>query len=84
MGNDQRKAIVDGLVRRFKECMEEKNCTLVRYDIQCVFKKIHDVTADENLRTIAEQLINLEEDTKYKKKYATVWRSAAPLSGRAK
>jgi hypothetical protein len=84
VGNGQRKAIVDGLVRRFKECTLEKNCTLIRYDIQCVFKKIYEATADENLRSTAEQLINLEGDTKYKKKYATVWRSAAPLSGSAK
>jgi len=81
VGNRQRMAILDGLVRRFKECTSEKNVTLIRYDIQCVFKKIYEVTADENLRTIAEQFINLEEDAKYKKKYASVWRSPAPSSG---
>ena len=79
VGNRQRKAIVDGLVRRFKECTVEKNCTLIRCDIQCVFKKIYEVTADENLRSAAEQLISLEDDAKYRKKYATVWRSAAPV-----
>jgi hypothetical protein len=81
VGDRQRKAIIDGLVRRFKECAAEKNCTLIRYDIQCVFKKIYEETGDEHLRSTAEQLISLEEDRKYKKKYGTVWRSVAPLRG---
>src|SRR6476660_2906327 len=34
VGARQRKAVVDGLARRFKECTAEKNCTLIRYDIQ--------------------------------------------------
>jgi hypothetical protein len=84
VGDRQREAIVDGLVRRFKECIVEKNCTLIRFDIQGVFKKIYEVTADESLRSTAEQLISLEEDAKYRKKYATVWRSAAPLRGRTR
>jgi hypothetical protein len=81
VGKRQRKAIVDGLVCRFEECTAEKNCTLIRYDIQCVFKKIYEMTGDESLRSTAERLISLEEDAKYKKKYGTVWRSAAPLHG---
>lgn len=81
LGEAQRAAIVDGLTRRFKECTAEKNRTLIRYDIQCVFKKIYEFTGDESLRSTAEQLIALEEDGKYKKKYGTVWRSAAPLHG---
>jgi len=80
VGDQQRKAVVDGLVRRFKECIAEKNCTLIRYDIEFVFKKIYEMTSDESLRSIAEQLISLEENAKYKKKYGTVWSSAAPLS----
>ena len=59
----------------------EKCCTLIRYDIQCVLKKIYELTADENLRTIAAQLIDLEEEMKYEKTYATVWRSSASFSG---
>jgi hypothetical protein len=84
VGDRQCKAIVDGLVRRFKECSGEKNCTLIRYDIQRVFKEIHEATADQSLRSIAEQLISLEEDAKYRKKYATVWSSAAPSGGSTK
>src|SRR4051794_7955268 len=39
VGDRQRKAIVDGLARRFKECSGEKNCTLIRYDIQGVLRR---------------------------------------------
>jgi len=39
VGNRQRKAIVDGLVRRFKECTVEKNCTLIRCDINAYSRR---------------------------------------------
>jgi hypothetical protein len=81
VGERQRKAIVDGLVRRYKECKAEKNGTLIRYDLQRMFKRIYEQTGDEALRWTAEQLIGLEEDPKYKKKYSTVWRSAAHMRG---
>ena len=32
-GENQRKLLVDGLTARFRECVVEKNCTLIRYDI---------------------------------------------------
>ena len=76
-GDRQRKKVVDGLVARFKECASEKNCTLIRYDIQCVLKRIHEHAGDPSLRSIADALINLETDAKYKKKYNTVWRGSA-------
>jgi hypothetical protein len=76
-GDRQHKKIVDGLVARFKECASEKNCTLIRYDIQCVLKRIHEHAGDPGLRSIADALINLETDAKYKKKYNTVWRGSA-------
>ncbi len=81
VGDGPRNAIVDGLSRRFKECTAEKNCTLIRYDIQCVFKKIYEFTGDESVRSTAEQLIVLEKDAKYKKKYGTVWRAMTALHG---
>lgn len=76
-GDRQHKKIVDGLVARFKECASEKNCTLIRYDIQCVLKRIHEHAGAPGLRSIADALINLETDAKYKKKYNTVWRGSA-------
>ena len=32
-GKKQQKKFVDGLAGRFQECISEKNCTLIRYDI---------------------------------------------------
>jgi hypothetical protein len=75
-GPRQRKAVLDGLVLRFKECAVEKNCKLIRYDIQCTLRRVFDVKADGQLRSMAEGLIELEEDLKYRKKYAMVWRTA--------
>jgi hypothetical protein len=37
---------------------------------------VFDVKADAQLRSMAEGLIELEEDLKYRKKYAMVWRTA--------
>ena len=75
-GPRQHKAVLDGLVLRFKECAVEKNCTLIRYDIQCTLRRVFDVKADTQLRSMADGLIELEEDLKYRKKYAMVWRTA--------
>jgi len=33
VGPEQQKRYVDGLESRFHECITEKNCTLIRYDI---------------------------------------------------
>jgi DNA-binding transcriptional ArsR family regulator len=76
-GDRQRETITDGLAHRFRECATEKNSTLIRYDIQCVLRRIYDLTGNERVRSTGEELMKLEQDTKYKKKYATAWRSAS-------
>jgi hypothetical protein len=81
VGARQRMAVVDGLVKRFKECGAEKNGTLIRYDIQCTLRRVYDAEPDEKLRATAEGLIALEEDAKYRKKYATAWRGAKVAVG---
>jgi hypothetical protein len=73
-GEPQRKALLKGLAARFKECATEKNCTLIRYDILVVLRHIFDLANDEEIRSTAGRLMALEEDPKYRKKYATVWR----------
>ena len=74
-GERQRKAVVKGLVQRFKECTSEKNSTLIRYDILAVLRRINDVASDADLRSTAETLMGMEQDPKYRKKYATLWRT---------
>jgi hypothetical protein len=62
------------LTARFKECAAEKNCTLIRYDIVESLRKIYDETSDEKIRQRALDLIDTEDDLKYRKKYATLWK----------
>jgi hypothetical protein len=74
LGAAERMLLIDGLSTRFTECISEKNCTLIRYDILACLRRVYDETKDEALRTHAAQLIELEDDPKYRKKYATLWR----------
>jgi hypothetical protein len=74
-GKKQQKILVEGLERRFKECITEKNCTLIRYDIIQSLRNLHDTVADEKVKEKALELIETEEDLKYRKKYASIWRS---------
>ncbi len=74
-GEKQKKILVQGLAGRFKECIKEKNCTLIRYDIQQSLRNVYDKDNDERIRKKALDLIETEKDLKYRKKYATLWRS---------
>jgi hypothetical protein len=73
-GEKQKKIYLDGLAGRFKECIKEKNCTLIRYDILQSMRNVYDTVKDETIREKALELIETEKDAKYRKKYATLWR----------
>ena len=73
-GKEQQDLLVNGLAGRFKECIAEKNCTLIRYDILQSLRNVYDVVKDEKIREKALELIESEEDLKYRKKYASLWR----------
>jgi hypothetical protein len=73
-GKQQQQKLVDGLEGRFRECVTEKNCTLIRYDIIQSLSNVYDAVKDEKLREKALELIETEEDIKYRRKYATLWR----------
>jgi hypothetical protein len=74
VGKPQRKKLVDGLAARFRECTTEKNCTLIRYDISQSLRNVYDAVQDERVRAKALELIATEEDLKYRKKYASLWK----------
>ncbi len=74
-GTQQQAIVVDGLARRFSECMAEKNCTLIRYDIMQGLKQLYETVKDETVRERALALMATEPDEKYRKKYASVWKS---------
>ena len=74
VGKKQQKTYMDGLERRFQECITEKNCTLIRYDILQSMRNVYDAVKDEKIKAKALELIETEEDLKYRKKYATLWK----------
>jgi hypothetical protein len=73
-GKKQQKAYMAGLDGRFKECITEKNCTLIRYDILQSMRNVYDTMKDESIKERAWELIETEEDIKYRKKYASLWK----------
>jgi hypothetical protein len=75
-GKKQQKLVVDRLAGRFEECAAEKNCTLIRNDIQVAMRSLYDAVKDESIRAKALELIETEPAPKYRKKYAGVWRKA--------
>lgn len=74
-GEAQRKPLIEGLAARYRECASEKNCTLIRFDIIESLRKIYDHAPDEATKTAALQLIETENDLKYRKKYAGLWKN---------
>jgi hypothetical protein len=47
LGKPQQARVVTGLQSRFRECVTEKNCTLIRYDINVALKNLYDAVGDE-------------------------------------
>ena len=74
-GKKQQKIYMEELENRFQECITEKNCTLIRYDILQSMRNVYDVVKDERIKETALALIETEADSKYRKKYATLWRN---------
>ena len=74
-GPEQKRLVLAGLERRFRECIKEKNCTLIRYDITQGFRNLYDAVHDEAIRTKSLALIETEQDPKYRKKYGSLWRA---------
>jgi hypothetical protein len=75
LGGKQQKAWMNGLQERFEECITEKNFTLIRYDIIQSFRNVYDAIKDDNVKAKALQLIKTEDDAKYQKKYASLWKN---------
>jgi hypothetical protein len=73
-GEQQRQMVVARLAARYHDCATEKNTTLIRYDIIEDLRKLYDTVQDETIREMALALIASEEDSKYRKKYASLWR----------
>lgn len=74
VGEKQQKLVMDGLASRFNECVTEKNCTLIRYDILVGMKQLYDQVKNEKIKGKALELIATEQDAKYRIKYSRVWK----------
>lgn len=68
------QTVVRALADRFHSCLDEKNWTLVRYDIIQDLRSLYEEVGDEKIKTKALELIETETDAKYKKKYAGAWK----------
>jgi hypothetical protein len=73
-GPEQKEMVIHHLVERFHNCQNEKNYTLIRFDIIQGLKNLYDQVKDEEIKQKALDLIETEEDRKYQKKYKTIWR----------
>ena len=73
-GKETQQLVLEAFAERFRDCASEKNCTLIRYDIIQGMKNLYDEVKDEDIKTKALELIETEEDLKYRKKYASVWK----------
>jgi hypothetical protein len=73
-GEKQRTLLLEGLGKRYKECVREKNSTLIRYDINVSLGNLYNVVKDPRIKGMALAWNETEKDDKYRKKYATVWR----------
>ncbi|MCC6457304.1 MAG: hypothetical protein IT328_20285 [Caldilineaceae bacterium] len=73
-GKQQQRLVVDRLAGRFTDCADEKNGTLIRYDIIQGLRNLYDEVKDKTVKEKALELIDTDEDSKYRKKYATVWK----------
>jgi hypothetical protein len=82
VSEDLKIKVVESLTNRFIECVNEKNGTLIRYDILEVFRKIYDRLNDDKLKETALRLIEAEDDAKYRKKYIGLWQDLLNLKNK--
>lgn len=71
---EHRAQVMKGLESRYFECASEKNCTLIRFDIIQDMRNLYDEIPDKQIKARALQLIEIESDPKYQKKYAKLWK----------
>jgi hypothetical protein len=80
-GSQQKKLVVDHLIERFQTCSNEKNYTLIRFDIIQDLKNLYERLNEEEIKEKALELIEMEEESKYQKKYISVWKNVRSNSG---
>lgn len=71
-GLEQKEIVINHLIDRFNNCIDEKNYTLIRFDIIQGLRNLFADIKDEDIKQKAMDLIETEEESKYRKKYAGV------------
>jgi hypothetical protein len=74
-GEEQLDMVLEHLNDRFKNCLDEKNYTMIRFDITQGLRNLYDEIEKPIIKYLALDLIDAEENRKYRKKYAAVWRN---------
>jgi hypothetical protein len=74
IGSQHRDLLILFLIKRFDECADEKNATLIRADIIEVLARVQAAAPHPSIEAAAHELIDAETDEKYRKKYSTIWR----------
>ncbi|SEP60025.1 hypothetical protein SAMN05216232_0307 [Virgibacillus subterraneus] len=72
-GTEQKEMVIKHLVNRFNNCPSEKNYTLIRFDIIKNLSNLYEVLNEAEIKNTALNLIEKEEDKKYRKKYSSVF-----------
>lgn len=72
-GQPQLDTYLSAITDRFTAAGNEPNGTLVRSDIVESLRRVYEVTADDAVAEVAEELIASETDEKYQRKYRKVW-----------
>lgn len=73
-GEAQKDLVIQHFANRFRDGAEEKNYTLIRFDMMQGLRHLYDELKDEEIKQTALALIETEEDLKYRKKYQSVWK----------
>ncbi|MCA0454404.1 MAG: nucleoporin NDC1 [Chloroflexi bacterium] len=73
-GKEQQETYMAGLEKRFDECVNEKNWTLIRSDIMQSMRNVYDAVKDERIKERSLALMAIETDGRQTRKYASVWK----------
>lgn len=73
-GQEQKELIIHHFIDRFQTGVSEKHYTLIRFDMIQGLKNLYDQLQSEDIKQMAMDLIDIEEDPKYKNKYLSVWK----------
>ena len=69
--------ILEHLAQQFASCEQEKHYNLIRQDIISSMKMIYESTLDVDLPAKTQELIKLESEKKYQKKYEDIFTEQA-------